>query len=98
VVLLDHDDVPPAHVREGPELAYARDWSANSTAGIRAAAPRHGFFSAACFIHTSFDARSPLIDGASFLDVLGRWYFQRSGAHRAMDGCGLFCNPTCAQP
>eukprot|EP00047_Mylnosiga_fluctuans_P006060 m.244557 g.244557 ORF g.244557 m.244557 type:complete len:366 (+) comp14468_c0_seq1:99-1196(+) len=101
VVLLDHDSIPEAYIRQPPELAYVTTWSANMTSGlaqVRTRAPRNGLFSPACFIHTDFYASGPKIAGRSYLQVLGDWYFGRSTAVVAYDTCGVFCNPTCPQP
>lgn len=100
VVLLYHDDIPVSYVRQPPELAYVQSWTHNMTQGLGQplGSTRYGVFAPACFIHTEFNASSPLIGGRNFLQVLGDWLFGRSSAIHAIDNCGIFCNPSCYQP
>jgi hypothetical protein len=97
VVLTAHDWVPQAYVQLGPEQAYLGEWSHNMTSALAPAmaSSRNGVFNAACFIHTSFSASAPRIDGLSYHDALRNWLFERPGPTHLMDHCGVMCNPTC---
>jgi hypothetical protein len=100
LVLLGHNGVPLTLQPKKPVYQYITEWSTNMSIALSPAveSPNRGVFSAACFIHRDFNAGSPLIDNMNFLEVLGNWYYGRSGEHNAVDDCGIFCNPTCEQP
>lgn len=99
VVLLDHDWLPDQYRSLPPEQAYMAEWSRNMSVGLaplmNPANSRAGVFSPACFIHTDFSTSAPLINGTSYQQALGDWYFGRAGATKLADDCGIECNPTC---
>ena len=101
VVLTAHDWLPAAYIHEAPEQAYMAAWAANMSVALRplmdVANLKGGAFSPACFIHTSFSASAPLIQGKNFLQAFGDWYFARTGpaGYKLADSCGIMCNPTC---
>merc|ERR1712046_305684 len=63
--------------------------------------PLRGYFSPACFIHTSFDPSGPLISGTSYIKAIGEWLSDRRRDVFFADHCppgsehSVFCNPTC---
>jgi hypothetical protein len=101
VVLLDHDDVPAQWLQQPQELAYLREWAGNMSVALSPLlatnAPRNGAFTPACFIHTSFSASAPLIEGVGFLQAAAAWYSGASPAsqYKLSDSCGIMCNPSC---
>ena len=101
VVLEDHDWIPGAYIREAPEQAYLAAWRDNMTQALAPLADpknlRHGIFNPACYIHTSFSATKPLINGISWIKAFGNFFFQRTAPaeYKLADTCGLLCNPTC---
>lgn len=112
VVTTAHDWLPFSYRHSPPEQAYLGQWQANMTQALSAfvldkpPTPQYGAFFPSCFIHTDFNTTSPLINGWSYLDALGSWYFNRTTAAAATsdsdsapwvlaDDCGVTCNPTC---
>lgn len=101
VVLTAHDWLPPQYIAQPPEAAYMAAWAANMSAALAPlmdlSSTKHGGFSPACFIHTSFSASAPLLQGKNFLQAFGDWYFARTppSGYKLYDTCGVMCNPTC---
>ena len=74
VVLLYHDWVPEAYIREPPELAYVTQWAANMSVALEPViydgpTGQNGVFNPACFIHTGFTHSKPLIQGIDYKTV-----------------------------
>ena len=98
VVTLYHDYVPYQDPHWSKEvLAYFGHWKDNMTQGLSPAMDKdspNGVFAPACFIHTEFNALSPILNGHSYLAAFAEWY---AGASvKLQDDCGVLCNPTCA--
>ena len=94
--------INPADKNQAPERAYIQQWKENMTVGLSpvlspSSPTTRGGFNPACFIHTSFTAEKPLINGVSFLQAAAAWYAGLGGGagYKLADTCGLFCNPTC---
>ena len=89
--------VPP---RWSPDARkYVVQWHANMSVYSLSQASLNkskmdGVFSPACYIHTNFTSRHPLIKGYSFMDLLHKWM---GGWWKNVlsDSCGELCNPTC---
>ena len=83
-----------------PVEAYIQEWSRNMSNGLAAAmepTSPNGVFSAACWIHTDFSPRSPLLGGLNFIDAFTGWFYGERGANQTkmQDTCGVLCNPSC---
>lgn len=94
VQLTAHDNINAKDINNPPERAYIGAWAANMSVALAPVmapgAPRRGAFSPACFIHTSFSAAKPLIQGKNFLQAAAAWY-SGAGEYKLADSCGLFC-------
>lgn len=97
VVLTAHDGIPAAYITQPPEYAFLQEWHANMTVTLsplsNPADARHGTFSPACFIHTSFSLEKPLIKGKNYLTTAADWYFRRTAPseYKLADDCGILC-------
>lgn len=56
---------------------------------------RVGYFRPACWIHTGFTDKIK-IQGRSYRQAFGDFYFKRGPTPMLVDTCGELCNPTCA--
>jgi len=101
VVLVDHDWVPQDYVTLPPEQAYLTEWHNNMTIALSPLAnlsnTKNGIFNPACFIHTTFNNKQPLINNMNYYTAFGNWYYQRTAPndYKLADTCGIMCNPTC---
>ena len=98
VQLVDHDWLPANDIHDAPELAYMAQWRDNMTQALQPAlspSTTNGGFNPACFIHTSFNSTSPLINGLSYLSAFENWYLGNGEPSKLFDICGLICNPSC---
>ena len=102
VVLTLHDWVPGDLQPQASVLPYVTKWQANMTQAlstVRAGGgKRHGFFAAACFIHTGFTPSRPLIPyngrNVSFTQAFDAWVRGATDVF-VEDGAVPFSNPTC---
>lgn len=101
VQLMYHDAIPPwaALGRFDPTNAYLAAWKANQTLGMRATLKAEdGWFNPACFIHTGFSHKGPLIEGRSYVNVFDEWLQslpEGKQPPRLMDDCGILCGNQC---
>ena len=101
VVLTGHDCWPEDHMYDTDEQTFMGQWHDNMTVALSPLMEldntKNGVFAAACYTHTGFTHSAPLIDGFSYSQAFGNFYFQRTAAdeYKLSDDCGLMCNPTC---
>ena len=101
VVLTGHDCWPQDHMYEAEEQVFMEQWHHNMTVGLTAlmdsSNTRNGVFAASCYTHGSFSHNAPLINGISYSQAFGNWYFNRTtpDLYKLSDDCGLMCNQTC---
>lgn len=83
---------------------FMRDYSLKSVASLQAFQNEHpggGVFSPSCLAHVGdlCMTRGPLIQGVSYGQSLGAWYFETGGFPTTLyDSCGdgeIICNPSC---
>ena len=102
VVLGAHDWVPTGQDPDWSDevKAYMSDWHHNMTVALAPSmdpASPNGVFNPACFIHTSFNTKSPLLGGQNFIDAFSAWLYADAGVQtKLQDTCGILCNPSCA--
>ena len=89
VQLLYHDWVPPGPASKvsnasapSPVKTYMEEWKANQTLGMRAnLKPDDGWFNPACYIHTEFTHKAPLIGGVSYVVAFNSWLASTQRRH-----------------
>lgn len=103
VVLGAHDWVPTSQDPEWSDdvKAYMSEWHRNMTVALAPSmdpASPNGVFNPACFIHTTFNTKTPLLGGGlNFIDAFSAWLYADAGAQtKLQDDCGILCNPSCA--
>ena len=100
-VLTGHDCWPEDHMYDTDEQTFMGQWHDNMTVALSPLMEldntKNGVFAAACYTHGGFTHSAPLIDGFSYNQAFGNFYFQRTAAdeYKLSDDCGLMCNPTC---
>lgn len=99
VVLKYHDNWPEDHMNDAPEKEYTQEWHANMTAAVTPLleSSRNGVFAAACYTHTDFLAKKPVINGVGFMEAYTNFYYNRttSEGFNFVDDCGEMCNSNC---
>ena len=94
---------------EDPEQQYMKEWSYNMSVGLSPllsfttntnnttnTKPRHGVFSAACYIHGDFTHAYPLLNDMNFYTAFRNFYNNvDESEYKLSDTCGVMCNPTC---
>merc|ERR1711920_720217 len=100
--LVYHSGISPEHqfFSVEPQLSFIEAWHKNQSYQFLANLKESdGWFNPACFLHHEFWPDLPLINGTTYVEAFGKWFFSQEVV-RIQDDSGVFsglCPPPNAE-